>query len=51
MADKNCPKCHGKGFVDKDPDKNGSSHTCWDCLNKGKMDQHSTDLKDSDIKI
>ena len=44
-----CPKCHGTGIV-KD-EKDHSTHTCWDCLRNGDMDQHSKDLKDSKIKL
>jgi len=48
MADPNCPKCKGSGIV---KEKSGSVHVCFDCLNKGDMDQHSKDLKDSKRKI
>lgn len=48
MADKNCPKCKGKGIV-KEAD--GSVHTCWDCLLKGALDQHSKQIKESNILI
>jgi len=44
----NCPKCGGTGVV-KEPD--GSIHTCWDCLEEGKMDVHSERVPDSKIKI
>ncbi len=30
---------------------NGQSHTCWECLMSGDMDQHSKDVKDSKIRI
>lgn len=52
MANKNCQKCKGTGMV-KERDKDGhvSIHTCWDCLQQGDMDQHSKDVKDSNIKI
>ena len=43
-----CPKCKGTGIV-KDP--GGEVHTCWDCLNSGKLDAHSKDVPDSDVKI
>ena len=43
-----CLKCKGTGIV-KDPD--GTNHTCWDCLFAGKLDNHSKDLPDSDLKI
>jgi len=48
MANKNCPKCHGRGYL-KEAD--GSTHTCWDCLNDGSLDNHSKDLKDSGIRL
>ena len=43
-----CKKCNGTGIV-KEAD--GSVHVCWDCLNNGKMNQHSQDVKDARIKI
>jgi hypothetical protein len=48
MADKNCPKCRGTGRVQE---KDGSIHTCFDCLQKGELDQHSKNLKDSGIRL
>lgn len=48
MADKNCKKCKGTGVV---KERDGSIHTCWDCLESGEMDQHSKDIKDNKIKI
>jgi DnaJ-class molecular chaperone len=48
MGNPNCPKCHGEGFV---KEKDGSIHTCWDCLQDGGMDQHSSQVKDAGIKI
>jgi len=43
-----CLKCKGTGIV-KEAD--GSVHVCFDCLNAGRLDVHSKDLKDTDIKI
>ena len=43
-----CPKCNNTGIV---KGVNGSSHTCWDCLAAGKLDNHSKHLPDSDIKV
>lgn len=43
-----CPKCNGTGIV---KDKDGSIHTCWDCLRDGKMDVHSEKVSESKIKI
>jgi len=37
-----CPKCRGTGIV---KEKDGSVHTCFDCLNKGAMDQHDKNPK------
>jgi DnaJ-class molecular chaperone len=48
MANPNCPKCKGKGRI-IEPD--GTVHTCWDCLEKGHLDQHSKDLKDTNIIV
>jgi len=48
MANKNCPKCHGTGMV---KEKNGEVHTCFDCLQDGSMDQHSTEVKDNKIRL
>ena len=45
MADENCPKCKGTGIV---KEKNGSVHTCFDCLAKGAMDQHDKKLKSAE---
>jgi len=39
-----CEKCHGTGIV---READGSSHTCWDCLSKGKLNQHSKNLPDN----
>jgi len=44
----NCPKCHGTGVV---KEKDGSIHTCWDCLQDGSLDVHSTKVSDSKVKI
>jgi DnaJ-class molecular chaperone len=43
-----CLKCHGTGVV---KEKNGSVHTCWDCLQQGKFDVHSGTVPDSKIKV
>lgn len=48
MSNMNCLKCHGTGFV---KEKDGSVHTCYDCLNSGDMDQHDKHLKDSNVKV
>ena len=43
-----CQKCHGTGVV---KDKNGSIHTCWDCLQGGQLDVHSDKVPDSKVKV
>jgi DnaJ-class molecular chaperone len=43
-----CPKCHGTGVI---KDENGTIHTCWDCLQKGDFDVHSSKVPDSKVKI
>jgi DnaJ-class molecular chaperone len=43
-----CPKCKGTGIV---KEKDGSTHTCWDCLAAGKLDVHSKSVKPSGVKI
>jgi len=48
MAKKNCPKCHGTGIV---KEKDGSVHTCWECLESGDMDVHVTEMKDTKITV
>ncbi len=45
MADSNCPKCKGTGRV---MEKDGSIHTCFDCLLKGQMDQHDKKVKSAE---
>ena len=37
-----CKRCGGKGII-KEPD--GQVHVCYDCLAKGKMDQHDKNPK------
>ena len=48
MVDTNCPKCHGTGMV---KEKDGTIHTCFDCLSKGELNQHSKEVKESGLKI
>jgi len=43
-----CPKCKGLGRV---MDKDGSVHTCFDCLLAGRLDMHTKDMKDSGIRL
>jgi hypothetical protein len=43
-----CPKCHNTGVV---KEKDGSVHTCWDCLQRGTLDVHSENVPDSKVKV
>ncbi|MEM3074655.1 MAG: hypothetical protein QW727_01800 [Candidatus Pacearchaeota archaeon] len=44
-----CPDCKDTGIV-KEP--NGQVHTCWKCLQNGKLDAHSKSLpKNENIKL
>lgn len=42
-----CEKCHGTGIV---KDKDGTVHTCFDCLENDVFEQHGRP-KDSGIKL
>ncbi|MDO8528917.1 MAG: hypothetical protein Q7S06_03445 [Nanoarchaeota archaeon] len=48
MLEEECPKCHGTGKV---REENGQVHTCFDCLQKGKIKVHSEKVPDSKIRI
>jgi len=39
-----CSDCNNTGIV-KEP--NGSVHTCWKCLQEGRLDCHSSNLPDN----
>ena len=44
-----CPNCKDTGIV---KEKDGSVHTCWKCLEEGRLDAHSKSLPDNtDIKL
>ena len=43
-----CHECRGERII---KEKDGSVHTCWTCLMEGRLDAHSKNLPDSDIKI
>ena len=43
-----CSKCKDTGIV---KEKDGSCHTCWDCLREGRLDCHSKDLPDAHIRL
>ena len=42
-----CPKCNGTGRI---VDQSGI-HTCFDCLNSGRLDSYSKELKTSEKPI
>ena len=44
----NCPECKNTGIV---KEKNGGVHTCWKCLEEGRLDAHSKKLPDSNIRL
>ena len=48
MTNPQCPKCKGVGRV---KDKNGTIHTCYDCLEKGEMNQHDKNPKKFPFRI
>jgi len=48
MEEEKCPKCHGTG-IRRNPD--GSVSTCFDCLQNGKLDTHTTDIKETKIRL
>jgi len=35
-----CPECENTGIVKE----NGSCHTCWKCLQEGRLDAHSKNV-------
>ena len=44
-----CPECKDTGII---KEKNGSIHTCWTCLEKGRLDVHSKNLPNNkEIKL
>ncbi len=43
--EEDCPKCHGKKII---KEKDGTVHTCFDCLNRGQMDQHDKNIKSAE---
>ena len=42
-----CQKCLGKGII---KEKDGTVHTCFDCLADGKFEQHGK-IKDYGIRL
>ncbi|MCX6749512.1 MAG: hypothetical protein NTW17_02075 [Candidatus Pacearchaeota archaeon] len=42
VSEMECKKCRGTGRI---KDKDGTIHICYDCLLKGKMDQHEKNPK------
>ena len=45
MVVDDCPKCKGTRIV---MEKNGTVHTCFDCLIKGRIDQHDKNIKSAE---
>ena len=44
-----CPDCKDKGIV---KEKDGSVHTCWKCLQNGRLDVHSKNLPNNrEVKL
>jgi ribosomal protein L37AE/L43A len=43
-----CEKCRDTGIV---KELNGDVHTCWKCLQEGKLGQHSDKLPGHNVKI
>ena len=44
-----CPDCKDNRVV---KEKDGSVHTCWKCLQEGKLDAHSKNLpRNENIKL
>jgi hypothetical protein len=41
-----CSKCKGRGMI---KDKDGTVHTCFDCLNSNRFEQHGKPV-DTGIK-
>ncbi len=48
MEKKFCDKCKNTGIV---KEKDGSVHTCFDCLLAGRMDQHDVGKNSDEVKI
>jgi ribosomal protein L37AE/L43A len=42
-----CPECKNKRII---KDESGV-HTCWKCLQEGRLDCHSNKLPDTNIKL
>ena len=43
-----CERCKDTGIV---KEKDGSCHTCWECMQAGRLNQHSDKLPDSKVKL
>jgi len=51
METDDCPKCRGKRII---REKDGTVHTCFECLVAGRMNQHDKNPKtaeDARIKL
>ena len=45
---KNCPKCHGTGTI---KEKDGTIHTCFNCLQNSDVFEQHGQPKDSSIRL
>jgi hypothetical protein len=45
MVTDDCPKCRGKRTI---MEKDGTVHTCFDCLISGRIDQHDKKIKSAE---
>lgn len=43
-----CHECNDTGMV---KEKGGQVHTCWTCLQEGRLDAHSKKLPDHNLRI
>ncbi len=43
-----CPDCKGRGII---IEKEGLAHTCWRCLNEGRLDVHTRSMPMSKIRL
>jgi ribosomal protein L37AE/L43A len=43
-----CQECKNTGIV---KEKDGQVHTCWKCMAEGRLDCHSKNLPDTNIRL
>ncbi len=48
MENEECQECKGTGRI---KEKDGTYHVCYKCLTQGKLNQHSSKVKDTKIKL